>query len=133
MSLPPLAGASIFHLARGLHKREFFTTKDILGAVWKQTYFRVVGVEDPEHVAQTRASALSFIKGHTVAELEELGYATLWIPDAGGDIFGAVDLLLDATSKATIATGILNIWVQDAAEVARETLRRAPGGGEERS
>jgi probable F420-dependent oxidoreductase len=62
------------------------------------------------------------------AELEELGYATLWIPDAGGDIFGAVDLLLDATSKATIATGILNIWVQDAAEVARETLRRAQDG-----
>jgi probable F420-dependent oxidoreductase len=62
------------------------------------------------------------------AELEELGYATLWIPDAGGDIFGAVDLLLDATSKATIATGILNIWVQDAGEVARETLRRAQDG-----
>jgi probable F420-dependent oxidoreductase len=62
------------------------------------------------------------------AELDQLGYATLWIPDAGGDVFGAVDLLLDATSKATIATGILNIWVQDAAEVAAETLRRAQDG-----
>ncbi len=68
-----MQGASIFHLARGLHRREFFTTKDILGAVWKQAYFRVVGVEDPDHVAETRASALSFIAGHTVAELEELG------------------------------------------------------------
>src|SRR6185437_825432 len=62
------------------------------------------------------------------AELEELGYATLWIPDAGGDVFGAVDVLLDATSRVTIATGILNIWVQDAGEVARETARRADGG-----
>jgi hypothetical protein len=30
-----MQGASIFHLARGLHKREFFTTRDILGAAWK--------------------------------------------------------------------------------------------------
>ena len=68
-----MQGASIFHLARGLHRREFFSTRDILGAAWKQVYFRVVGVEDPEHVADARASALSFIAGHTVAELESLG------------------------------------------------------------
>ncbi|MGH3348338.1 MAG: HAD family hydrolase [Nocardioides sp.] len=68
-----MQGASIFHLARGLHRREFFTTREILGAAWKQAYFRVVGVEDPEHVADARTSALGFIQGHTVAELEELG------------------------------------------------------------
>ena len=68
-----MQGASIFHLARGLHRRGFFTTRDIVGAVWKQAYFRVVGVEDPDHIAETRASALSFIAGHTVAELESLG------------------------------------------------------------
>ncbi|MBA3780313.1 HAD-IB family hydrolase [Nocardioides sp. InS609-2] len=68
-----MQGASIFHLARGLHRREFFTTREILGAAWKQAYFRIVGVEDPEHVAEARSSALSFIAGHTVAELEELG------------------------------------------------------------
>ncbi len=68
-----MQGASIFHLARGLHRRKFFTTRDILGAAYKQAYFRVVGVEDPEHVAEARASALGFIAGHTVTELEELG------------------------------------------------------------
>jgi len=68
-----MQGASIFHLARGLHRRKFFTTREILGAAWKQAYFRVVGVEDPEHVADARASALGFIAGHTVAELQELG------------------------------------------------------------
>jgi HAD superfamily hydrolase (TIGR01490 family) len=68
-----MQGASIFHLARGLHRRKFFTTKDIVGAAWKQAYFRIVGVEDPEHVADARNSALSFIAGHTTAELEELG------------------------------------------------------------
>src|SRR5688500_6085216 len=68
-----MQGASIFHLARGLHRRKFFTTRDILGAAWKQAYFRFVGVEDPEHVAEARNSALAFIAGHTVAELEEIG------------------------------------------------------------
>jgi hypothetical protein len=48
----------------------------------------------------------------TAAELESLGYTALWIPDAGGDLFGALDLLLDATSTVTVATGVLNIWHQ---------------------
>jgi HAD superfamily hydrolase (TIGR01490 family) len=68
-----MQGASIFHLARGLHRREFFSTRDLLGAAWKQAWFRLAGVEDPEHVAEARASALAFIKGHRVSELQELG------------------------------------------------------------
>ncbi len=61
-------------------------------------------------------------------ELDELGWSALWIPDVGDDVFGAVDLLLGATTSAAIATGILNIWVQDAAEVARATNERSEAG-----
>jgi HAD superfamily hydrolase (TIGR01490 family) len=68
-----MQGASIYHLAKGLHRRKFFTTRDILGAAWKQAYFRLVGVEDPEHVAEARSAALAFIAGHTTEELESLG------------------------------------------------------------
>jgi HAD superfamily hydrolase (TIGR01490 family) len=68
-----MQGASIFHLARGLHKREFFTTRDIVKAAWGQIYFRVVGVEDPDTVASARETALMFIAGHPVEELESLG------------------------------------------------------------
>jgi HAD superfamily hydrolase (TIGR01490 family) len=68
-----MQGASIFHLAKGLYKRKFFTTREILGAAYKQAYFRFAGVEDPEHVASARASALAFIEGHTVAELRAVG------------------------------------------------------------
>lgn len=68
-----MQGASIFHFARGLHRRKFFTTRDIAGAAWKQLYFRIAGVEDPAHVADARDGALGFIAGHTVAELESLG------------------------------------------------------------
>ena len=68
-----MQGASIFHLAKGLHRRKFFTSREIAGAVWKQAYFRIVGVEDPDHIEDARNSALSFIAGHTVEELEALG------------------------------------------------------------
>ena len=68
-----MQGASIFHLARGLHRRKFFTTGDIVKGMWQQTYFRLVGVEDPEHIAKARAKGLAFIEGHTVTELEEVG------------------------------------------------------------
>ncbi len=68
-----MQGASIFHLARGLHRRKFFSTGDIAKAAWQQFYFRFAGVEDPEHIAKARASGLAFIKGHTVEELKEVG------------------------------------------------------------
>ncbi|MGH1563778.1 HAD family hydrolase [Mumia sp. DW29H23] len=68
-----MQGASLFHLARGLYKRKFFTTREIAGAAWKQAYFRFAGVEDPEHVESARASALAFIAGHAVSELELVG------------------------------------------------------------
>jgi HAD superfamily hydrolase (TIGR01490 family) len=70
-----MQGASIFHLARGLYRRRFFTKRDLLSMAWKQAWFRVVGVEDPDHVADAREGALSFIAGHTVAELQEMGEA----------------------------------------------------------
>jgi probable F420-dependent oxidoreductase len=51
------------------------------------------------------------------AELEALGYTALWIPDVGGDLFGAMDRLLDATATVVVASGVLNVWAQEAASV----------------
>lgn len=53
-------------------------------------------------------------------ELEELGYSALWMPDVGGDLFDAVANLLGATSTATIATGILNVWMHTPEETATQ-------------
>ncbi|MBO0729081.1 MAG: LLM class F420-dependent oxidoreductase [Acidimicrobiaceae bacterium] len=57
------------------------------------------------------------------AELDELGYSALWIPDIGGDVFGAVDRLLASTKSATVATGILNLWKHPAEKVGAEHAR----------
>ncbi|MFL6090573.1 MAG: HAD family hydrolase [Aeromicrobium sp.] len=68
-----MQGASIFHLARGLHRRQFFTTGTIAKAAWQQFYFRFMGKEDPEHIASARSSALSVIAGREASELAEIG------------------------------------------------------------
>jgi probable F420-dependent oxidoreductase len=56
-------------------------------------------------------------KRAAVAELEELGYTAAWIPDVGGDVFGALRSLLESTSTLVAATGILNLWMHAATEV----------------
>ncbi|MCU1502771.1 MAG: hypothetical protein JWM12_2125 [Ilumatobacteraceae bacterium] len=56
-------------------------------------------------------------------ELEALGFSALWIPDVGGDVFGPLGNLLQATSSATIATGILNVWMHTPEEAAAEHAR----------
>ena len=68
-----MQGASIFHLARGLYARKFFTGRDIGRFAWQQAKFRLLGREDLDHVQQARESALSFAAGHTVDELTEIG------------------------------------------------------------
>ncbi|OBI89296.1 LLM class F420-dependent oxidoreductase [Mycobacterium asiaticum] len=55
------------------------------------------------------------------AELDELGYTALWIPDVGGrSVLDAVGNLLCATKRAVIATGILNLWMHEPQDVAAE-------------
>ena len=64
------------------------------------------------------------------AELEELGYTALWVPDVGGDVFDVVERLMAATTRATIATGILNLWMHSATETAAAHARLTAGHGD---
>jgi len=66
-----LQGASVYHLARGLYRRKFFTGAEIARKAVDQLRFRLQG-ETPESVANARSSALSFIAGHRVAEVQIL-------------------------------------------------------------
>jgi probable F420-dependent oxidoreductase len=50
-----------------------------------------------------------------VAEIEAMGYGTIWIGEAlGREPFAACAIILAATSRVTVATGIANIWARDA-------------------
>ncbi|TDD30835.1 HAD-IB family hydrolase [Kribbella turkmenica] len=66
-----LQGASMFHLARGLYRRKFFTTGEIAQKAFAQLRFRLQG-ETPDSVANARAAALTFIAGHRVSEVQIL-------------------------------------------------------------
>jgi HAD superfamily hydrolase (TIGR01490 family) len=67
-----MRGASIFYLARGLHKRKFFSTRNVLSAAWRQLSFRIFGSEDPDHIAWVREHALEFVAGWEVGDFEDL-------------------------------------------------------------
>jgi HAD superfamily hydrolase (TIGR01490 family) len=68
-----MVGASIFHFARGLAARKFFTSSDLLGFAWQQFKFRVGGRENKANIAQHRDTALSFVAGRSVAETVAVG------------------------------------------------------------
>ena len=70
-----IQGASIFHLAKELYRRDFFSTRVIFKGLRMNAYYRLLGRENTEHIKDARATMLSFIEGHTVAELEEIGNA----------------------------------------------------------
>ncbi|GLZ44800.1 hypothetical protein Acsp06_09850 [Actinomycetospora sp. NBRC 106375] len=68
-----MMGASIFHFARGLAARNFFSGSDLRGFVWQQLKFRVGGEGTPDDVRAHREQALSFVAGRSVTELVALG------------------------------------------------------------
>lgn len=52
------------------------------------------------------------------AETEDLGYGALWFPGGrGGDVSCAFLTILNATKHTIAATGILNIWMHEPAEL----------------
>ena len=62
------------------------------------------------------------------AELEALGYGAIWLPEAlGREPFSSAGLLLAATTRIVLATGIANIWARDAMAMAagQQTLTEA--------
>ncbi|TQM35447.1 HAD superfamily hydrolase (TIGR01490 family) [Pseudonocardia cypriaca] len=68
-----MVGASIFHFARGLAARKFFTTADLVGFAWQQFKFRIGGRETTYSTTTGRDTALSFVAGRPVAEITALG------------------------------------------------------------
>ena len=57
--------------------------------------------------------------GEIALELESLGVAAMWIPEAGGrEAVTNAGHLLPSTSSLVIATGIANIWARDAVAAA---------------
>ncbi|MDH2443155.1 TIGR03620 family F420-dependent LLM class oxidoreductase [Amnibacterium sp. CER49] len=62
--------------------------------------------------------------------IEALGYGTVWLGGSPGSDLRRAEELLDATDRLQVATGIVNIWKSDPAELADSFFRieeRRPG------
>ena len=68
-----MVGASIFHYARGLATRKYFTSSDLLKFASRQLRFRLRGAENLAVVGTARQEALSFVAGRSVDEIIRLG------------------------------------------------------------
>jgi HAD superfamily hydrolase (TIGR01490 family) len=67
-----MVGASIFHFAKGLAARNFFSWRDLVRFTAQQARLRLRG-ETHGDLHRTRESALAFIAGKDVAEIVALG------------------------------------------------------------
>jgi HAD superfamily hydrolase (TIGR01490 family) len=67
-----MVGASIFHFAKGLAARDFFSWRDVLRFAARQARLRARG-ESHGDMHSTRDSALTFVEGKKVDEIVSLG------------------------------------------------------------
>jgi HAD superfamily hydrolase (TIGR01490 family) len=67
-----MIGASIFHFAKGLAARNFFSWRDLVRFTARQARLRLGG-EHPDDMHSSRESALAFVAGKNVAEIVDLG------------------------------------------------------------
>ena len=67
-----MVGASIFHFAKGLAARGFFSWRDLARFSSRQVRLRLGG-ENQQHMHSSRDSALAFVAGKKVAEIVALG------------------------------------------------------------
>jgi probable F420-dependent oxidoreductase len=84
-----------------------------LGTTGVWTTYRAIGEENAGAAAQLA---------------QELGYGTLWL--GGSPRLPSARPLLEATDRLAVATGIVNLWQYEPADLAREYAQLAPEFGE---
>src|SRR4051794_20457033 len=102
-----MQGASIYHFARGLAARDFFTWRDLAQFAWKQVAFRLKGVEDLGHMEEAKQAALGFVAGHRVDEVVALGeeiYDDLMADKIWSGTRALAQLHLDAGQRVWLVT-----------------------------
>ncbi len=101
-----MVGASIFHFARGLASRKFFTWRDLGRFAFRQLRLRVRG-ESHGDMHTTRDSALTFVAGKKVDEIVTLGeeiYDDTMAAKIWSGTYALAQLHLDAGQRVWLVT-----------------------------
>ncbi|WP_344313257.1 HAD-IB family hydrolase [Fodinicola feengrottensis] len=102
-----MVGASIFHFARGLAARKFFTSRDLAKMAWFQLHFRVRGRENRDQMHVARERALAFVEGRRVADIVRYGeeiYDELMAERIWSGTRALAQLHLDAGQRVWLVT-----------------------------
>ena len=67
-----MRGASIYYFARGLAARKMFGPMDLAKMAWGQSWYRMRGLENIDHIDAARQAALAFVAGHRVSDIVSL-------------------------------------------------------------
>jgi HAD superfamily hydrolase (TIGR01490 family) len=106
-----MQGASIYWFARGLAARKYFTTGDLIRFGWQQMRFRLLAREHAGSMSRARETALAFIEGWAVADIERLAdeiFDELMEPRIWAGTRALAQLHLDAGQR---------VWLVSAAPV----------------
>ena len=84
---------------------------------WSQMSLERLGAVTPGRIGVfigSLAGQPAAVEREVVAEMEQLGYGTLWYGESiGREVFAHGAILLAATRRIVIASGIANIWARD--------------------
>ncbi len=94
-----IKGASILLFARGLAKRRFFTAQQLLGFIWVQMKFRMLGKESADDISSGREQALALVKGRKESEVIEMAQE-IWAATIAERIFPDTKELADMHIQA---------------------------------
>jgi HAD superfamily hydrolase (TIGR01490 family) len=101
-----MVGASIFHFAKGMANRKFFSWRDLVTFTLRQARLRVKG-ETVGDMHSTRDSALAFVAGKKVSEIVALG-EEIYDEEMAGKIWSGTHALarlhLDAGQRVWLVT-----------------------------
>jgi HAD superfamily hydrolase (TIGR01490 family) len=101
-----MVGASIFHFAKGLATRDFFSWRDLARFTTRQLRLRLSG-ENHSHMHSSRESALAFVAGKKVEEIVALGeeiYAEEMADKIWSGTLALARLHLDAGQRVWLVT-----------------------------
>jgi phosphoserine phosphatase len=101
-----MVGASIFHFAKGLAARDFFSWRDLTRFTARQLRLRLSG-ESHSHMHSSRELALAFVAGKKVEEIVALGdeiYAEEMADKIWSGTLALARLHLDAGQRVWLVT-----------------------------
>ncbi|MCW2526778.1 MAG: HAD-superfamily subfamily hydrolase [Pseudonocardiales bacterium] len=115
-----MIGASMFHFAKGLAARKFFSSRDLAGFVWKQVRFRLGG-EKADDIASARESALAFVAGKHIDELVAIG-SDIYDSDMADRIWPGTRALAQAHLDAGERVWLVTATPEELAQIIADRL-----------